>query len=52
MKYLTAIALLISVCLTGCERMHTENRLKDIESYIMDRPDSALAVLDTMNRDL
>lgn len=52
MKYLTAIALLISVCLTGCVRMHTENRLKDIESYIMDRPDSALAVLDTMNRDL
>ena len=38
--------------LVGCERRHTENLLMDVESYIMERPDSALSVLDTMNRAL
>lgn len=38
--------------LLGCERRNTENLLKDVESYIMERPDSALVVLDTMDRSL
>ena len=45
-----SIALIL--ILVGCERRHTENLLMDVESYIMERPDSALSVLDTMNRAL
>lgn len=38
--------------LLSCSTFDVRNRLNDIESYIMDRPDSALAVLDTMDRSL
>lgn len=36
----------------GCSSWRAGETLKDIESYIMERPDSALTVLDTMDRDL
>ena len=36
----------------SCGVSEMKNRLKDVESYIMERPDSALAVLDSMDRAL
>lgn len=36
----------------GCSSWRVNETLKDIESYIMERPDSALAVLDSMDRTL
>ncbi|MBR5212247.1 MAG: hypothetical protein IKV91_06690 [Bacteroidales bacterium] len=38
--------------LDGCSSHRVNEILKDVESYIMERPDSALAVLDTMDRTL
>lgn len=54
MKKLTSAfcSIVLMFILVGCERRHTENLLMDVESYIMERPDSALSVLDTMNRAL
>ena len=36
----------------GCSSWRAGETLKDVESYIMERPDSALTVLDTMDRSL
>ena len=36
----------------GCSTWKVDETLKNIESYIMERPDSALTVLDTMDRSL
>lgn len=36
----------------SCGVSEMKNRLKDVESYIMERPDSALSVLDSMDRTL
>lgn len=36
----------------GCTSWRVGETLKDVESYIMERPDSALTVLDTMDRSL
>lgn len=36
----------------SCGVSEMKNRLKDVESYIMERPDSALSVLDSMDRAL
>ena len=33
----------------GCSSWRVNETLKDIESYIMERPDSALSVLDSMD---
>lgn len=38
--------------LDGCSSRRVNETLKDVESYIMERPDSALTVLDTMDRAL
>ena len=38
------------IFLQGCSSWSVSDRLNDVESYIMERPDSALAVLDTMDR--
>ena len=47
----TLLFLLLSVFLFGdCTSSHVHKALNDVESYIMERPDSALAVLDTMDR--
>ena len=52
-KLISALSGIVLVLfLGGCGRIHTRQHLLDIESYIMERPDSALAVLDTMDRAL
>ena len=38
------------IFLQGCSSWSVSDTLNDVESYIMERPDSALAVLDTMDR--
>ena len=38
--------------ISGCTPDHVRDSLLDVESYIMERPDSALAVLDSMDRTL
>ena len=49
----TLLFILLSVFLFGgCTSSHVHKALNDVESYIMERPDSALAVLDTMDRNL
>lgn len=40
------------IVLLSCSAYDAQKHLNDIESYIMERPDSALAVLDTMDRSL
>ena len=51
MKKLTIIAVIVSfLMISGCAARQTSLLLNDVESYIMERPDSALAVLDTMDR--
>ena len=40
----------ISVILQGCGVREVKNLLCDVESFIYERPDSALAILDTMDR--
>ena len=52
-KLISALSGIVLVLfIGGCGRIHTRQQLLDIESYIMERPDSALAVLDTMDRAL
>ena len=38
--------------LNSCVSIHIENLLNDVETYISERPDSALAVLDSIDRDM
>lgn len=38
--------------LVSCVSVHVENILNDVETYISERPDSALAVLDSIDRDM
>ena len=45
------VAVLAVICL-GCTSLDVRKSLEDVESYIMERPDSALAVLDSMDRSL
>lgn len=42
--------IIITITATACSNMQVRQSLDDVESYIMERPDSALIVLDTMNR--
>lgn len=51
-KQIVAIAVVLMMILGGCSSRTTYRILNDVESYIMDRPDSALAVLDSFDRDL
>ena len=48
------LILLVSLTavLFSCTPSQVEKRLLDVESYIMERPDSALAVLESMDRSL
>lgn len=46
------ISFLGFIFLFSCTSYDTRKHLDDIESYIMERPDSALAVLDSMDRSL
>ena len=50
MKRTLLFAFLFLVLSAGCSSWRISETLKDIESYIMERPDSALAVLDSMDR--
>lgn len=53
MRKLTIIAVIISVLMfSGCNAQQTKRLLNNIESYITERPDSALTVLDKMERSL
>ena len=45
------VVVLAVICL-GCTSLDVRQSLEDVESYIMERPDSALAVLDSMDRSL
>lgn len=46
------IIFLVLFLSVGCTSINVQKTLDDIESYIMERPDSALTVLDTMDRSL
>lgn len=51
MKRLFALVLTF-LPLVSCVSVHVENILNDVETYISERPDSALAVLDSIDRDM
>ena len=46
------ISVVLMLVLGGCSSRQISLFLDDVESYIMERPDSALTVLETMDRDL
>lgn len=50
MKRALLFVVLPLIFLQGCSSWSVSDTLNDVESYIMERPDSALAVLDTMDR--
>ena len=50
-RYLILLVFSFSFLLS-CRPSYVESQLLDIESYIMDRPDSALTVLESMDRSL
>ena len=52
MKRTLLLIFLSLFLLDGCSSRRVNETLKDVESYIMERPDSALTILDTMDRDL
>lgn len=52
MKRTLLFIFLLLFLLDGCSSRRVNDTLKDVESYIMERPDSALTVLDTMDRSL
>ena len=46
------IFTLFTLLIISCTSRQVEKTLSDVESYIKERPDSALMVLDSMDRDL
>ena len=44
--------LLFVILASSCVSSPVQTTLDDVESYIMERPDSALSVLDSIDRDL
>lgn len=50
MKRLLAITIIL-LSIASCTFINVSRTLNDVESYIMDRPDSALAVLESIDRD-
>lgn len=46
----TLLLILSAFILAGCTPTKVSNTLKDVESYISERPDSALAVLESIDR--
>ena len=46
------VLVLSALILSGCTSRSVDKTLYDIESYIMEHPDSALIILDTMNRNI
>ncbi len=45
-------AIILPLFCLACTSLHVRRTLNDVESYIMERPDSALAVLDSIDRTL
>ena len=52
MKKLSASLSLCVFLLLSCTSSHVRNTLSNVETFIMDRPDSALSVLDSIDRSL
>ena len=50
MKRISFIVAIASVLLFGCTPKSVLYKLSDIETFIQERPDSALSILDTMDR--
>lgn len=50
MKRISFIIATILVCFIGCAPKSVRHTLSDIETFIQERPDSALVMLDTMDR--
>ena len=50
MNRLFSIGMII-LCAISCTAIESNKTLTDVESYIMERPDSALSVLESMNRE-
>ena len=50
MYRLFSIAIIL-ICAISCSVVDSHKMLKDVESYIMERPDSALSVLESIDRD-
>ena len=50
MKRLLAITIIL-LSIASCTFVNVSRTLNDVESYIMERPDSALAVLESIDRD-
>lgn len=45
-------SIFAAILMTSCDNIQIRRNLSEIESYIMEYPDSALFSLDTMNRDI
>ena len=52
MKKLSASLSLCVFLLLSCTSSHVRNTLSNVETFIMERPDSALSVLDSIDRSL
>ena len=50
MKRISFIIVTILACFISCTPKSVRDTLSDIETFIQERPDSALAILDTMDR--
>ena len=50
MNRLFSIAIIL-LCAISCSVIDSHKTLRDVESYIMEHPDSALSVLESMNRE-
>jgi len=51
-RTILAIYLWVTLIITGCAEKHVESILSNVEAYIMERPDSALSVIDSIDRNL
>lgn len=50
MKRISFIIATVLMCFIGCSPKSVRNTLSDVETFIQERPDSALTILDTMDR--
>ncbi|MBQ3613962.1 MAG: tetratricopeptide repeat protein [Bacteroidales bacterium] len=52
MRLISSLAVACILCFASCSSRYVRSVLDDIESYIMERPDSALVVLESMDLDM
>ena len=50
MKRISFVLAIVLICFIGCAPKSVRHTLSDIETFIQERPDSALSILDTMDR--